>query len=91
MKTNYPDEEVEKFVKESLKYYNSDLTSMVNLRKESGQNIRVANINSAITDIKNQLRDGVQPNEVGYRLTGEYLTKIIDNYLKVKIGLMGKN
>ena len=91
MKTNYPDEEVEKFVKESLKYYNSDLTSMVNLRKESGQNIRVANINSVITDVKNQLRDGVHPNEVGYKLMGEYLTKIIDNYLKENMELMGKN
>ena len=82
--TNYSDEEVEKFVQESLNYYNSDLTSKVNLRKESGQNIRAANVNSAITDVKNQLKDGVHPNNVGFKLMGEYWTEIIDNFLKEK-------
>ena len=82
--TNYSDEEVEKFVQESLKYYNSDLTSKVNLRKESGQNIRAANVNSVITDVKNQLMDGVHPNNVGFKLMGEYWTEIIDNFLKEK-------
>ena len=68
----YTDEEVQMNVEEYLKHYNSDITSRVNLRRVKGQNIRAANVNSVITDVKSQLMDGVHPNNKGYKLMGEY-------------------
>ena len=82
--TTYTDDEVQMKVEASLKYYNSDITSRVNARRESGQNIRSANVNSAITDVKSQLMDGVHPNNIGYKLMGEYWTEIISDYIKEK-------
>ena len=78
----YSDEEVQKNVEAFLKYYNSDITSRVNLRREKGQNIRAANANSAITDVKSQLMDGVHPNNKGYKLIGEYWIEVIGEYIK---------
>ena len=78
----YSDEEVQMNVEAFLKYYNSDITSRVNLRREKGQNIRAANVNSVITDVKSQLMDGVHPNNEGYKLMGEYWTEVIGEYIK---------
>ena len=80
--TTYSDEEVQMNVEAFLKYYNSDITSRVNLRREKGQNIRAANVNSAITDVKSQLMDGVHPNNKGYKLMGEYWVEVIGEYIK---------
>ena len=80
--TTYSDDQVEKLVKASLKFFNSDITSKANERKDAGQNIRAADVNSAITDVKTQLKDGVHPNEIGYKAMGEYWVKVIDDYLK---------
>ena len=78
----YSDEEVQMNVEAFLKYYNSDITSRVNLRREKGQNIRAADVNSVITDVKSQLMDGVHPNNKGYKLMGEYWTEVIGEYIK---------
>ena len=78
----YTDEEVQMNVEEYLKHYNSDITSRVNLRRVKGQNIRAANVNSVITDVKSQLMDGVHPNNKGYKLMGEYWTEVIGEYIK---------
>ena len=81
----YNDEVVKFKVDLALKYYNSDITSRVNSRREKGQNIRAADVNSVLTDLKTQLMDGVHPNEIGYKLMGEYWTQIIGNYLEEKL------
>jgi len=41
-------------------------------------------VNSVFTNLKYQLKDGVHPNNVGYKAIGEYLTEVIENYLKEK-------
>ena len=80
--TTYSDDVVEKLVTISLKSFNSDITSKANERKEAGQNIRAADVNRAISDVKTQLKDGVHPNDIGYKEMGEYWVEVIDNYLK---------
>ena len=80
----YPDDQAEKSVKAFLKRFNADITDKAKKREEAGQNIRAADVYSAITDVKTQLKDGVHPNDIGYKAMGEYWTKIIDNYLKEK-------
>ena len=82
--TFYSDEQVEGAVKLFLNLYNLDITSKANKRKELGQNIRAADVNSAITDVKTQLKDGVHPNDIGFKAMGEYWTEVIDSYLKEK-------
>jgi len=39
-------------------------------------------VNSVFTNLKYQLKDGVYPNNVGYKSMGEYWTEVIENYLK---------
>ena len=80
----YSDEEVEKKVREYIKLFNLDITARVNKRKQKGQPIRIANINSVVTDVKSQLSDGVHPNDKCYKAIGKYWTKIIGNYLNEK-------
>lgn len=83
-KSIFTDDQVEKMVKIFLNNYNSDITSKANKRKEDGQNIRAADVNSAITDVETQLKDGVHPNDIGYKAMGDYWTKIISEYLEEK-------
>ena len=80
--TLYPDEIAKMKVDQALQEYNSDVTSIATKRKESGQNVRPADVNSAITDVKTQLKDGVHPNDFGYRLMGDYWAEIIDKFLQ---------
>ena len=80
--TLYSDEVAQFKIQLALKVYNDDIISRVNARMEKGQNIRPANINKVITDVKSYLVDGVHPNENGYKIMGEYWTKIIDEYLQ---------
>ena len=82
--TTYDDDQAEKLCKAFLKKFNEDVTEKANNRKKKGQNIRAANVYSAITDVKSQLKDGVHPNEVGYKAMGEYWVKVIDEYLSGK-------
>jgi lysophospholipase L1-like esterase len=79
--TTYSDEEVKIQVNEFIKQFNSDITSRANERKKNGKNIRAVDLNSVITDVNSQLIDGVHPNNIGYKAMGEYLAKIISDYL----------
>ena len=82
LKINYDDNDVEKKVKDFLNFFNSDICEKVKKRNELGyKNIRVGNLNSAITDVKTQLFDGVHPNNKGYKAMGEFWVNIIDNYI----------
>ena len=79
--TTYCDDQAEKLVKTSLKFFNSDITSKANERKEKGQNIIAADVNSAITDMNTELKDGLHQNEMGYKVMEEYWCKFIDEDL----------
>jgi lysophospholipase L1-like esterase len=81
----YNDETAQLKIQLALYYYNADIMSRVNARMEKGQNIRPANINKVITDVKKYLLDGVHPNEEGYKAMGEYWTEVIDEYLQEKL------
>ena len=47
-----------------------------------GPHLRNADVASVITDVKTQFVDGVHPNNIGYKLMGEYWAELLDNYLK---------
>ena len=81
-KIKLPDIIVKLKVASFLQEFNSDVTSIANNRKELGQNVRAGDVNSAITDVSSQLKDGVHPNDSGYKLMGEYWTEIIDKFIK---------
>lgn len=83
--TIYDDQVVEFKVQLALNTYNTDITSRVKARMEKGQNIRPADVNKTIKDVKKYLADGVHPNEEGYKVMGEYWTKVIDDYLQKKL------
>lgn len=80
--TNYSDEEVAKNVQNSIDNYNSQVKALVEAKQASGvSNIYYGNVNSAVTDVTTQLKDGVHPNDTGYKLMGEYWTTRIKSYL----------
>ena len=80
----YNDEKVQNKVKELINRFNKDINSLVNERQKVGQNVRIVDLNSVINDINTQLKDGVHPNDVGFKEIGKYLTNIIGNYLNRK-------
>ena len=82
--TIYSDEEVKIQVKESINQINSNIIALVKERQKVGKNIRVVDINRIIKDVNSQLSDGVHPNDIGFKAIGEYLAKIINNYLNGK-------
>lgn len=80
--TNYSDDEVEVNVKNAVDEYNSTVKKVVEkVQSEGVKNIHFADVNSAVTDVKTQLKDGVHPNNTGYKLMGNYWTGIMKQYL----------
>ncbi len=80
--TNYSDAEVEVYVKQQIDNYNAQVKELVEEKQAAGvSNIYYGNVNSAVTDVTTQLKDGVHPNDVGYKLMGEYWTTVIGAYL----------
>lgn len=80
--TQYSDDEVEVAVKETVDKYNSIVKATVEEISVSHSNIYFADVNSAITDVKTQLFDGVHPNNTGYKAMGAYWTTVLDSYIK---------
>lgn len=81
-RTNYSDAEVEAHVKQQIDNYNSQVKALVESKQAAGvSNIYYGDVNSAVTDVTTQLKDGVHPNDVGYKLMGEYWTGVIKTYL----------
>ncbi len=84
--TNYTDEEVVINVQKQIDNYNSQIKKLVEDKQASGvSNIYFGNINSVVTDVTTQLKDGVHPNDIGYKLMGEYWTQQISNYLSGEV------
>ena len=80
--TKYSDEQAESAVHESVKKYNAQVQKLVENKRSSGvSNIYFGDVNSAITDVKTQLKDGVHPNDTGYKSMGSYWTGVISEYL----------
>ncbi len=59
--------------------YNTEIKQMVADLQAEGENVALADINSAVE--KSDLYDGVHPNETGYKKMGDYWYGIISNYL----------
>ncbi|MBQ3566902.1 MAG: hypothetical protein IJA12_06960 [Oscillospiraceae bacterium] len=80
--TYYSDEEAAAYVKQQIDNYNAQVKKLVEEKQAAGvSNIYYGNVNSAVTDVTTQLKDGVHPNDVGYKLMGEYWTGVIGAYL----------
>ncbi|MBP3249278.1 MAG: hypothetical protein J6M48_02840 [Ruminococcus sp.] len=79
--TQYDDATVEVNVKAAVEQYNADVKSVVEKLSAQYDSIYFADVNSAITDVKTQLMDGVHPNNTGYKAMGAYWTEKLDDYL----------
>jgi lysophospholipase L1-like esterase len=78
----FNDEEAEKAVISQVDNYNRQVSELVSRKQSEGvKNIFAGDINSVLDDLKLQLKDGVHPNDTGYRLMGEYWTNLLTDYL----------
>ena len=79
--TQYTDEQAEQAVAEAVANYNSQVKQLVEAKRAGGATIYFADVNSAVTDVKTQLFDGVHPNNTGYKAMGAYWTDILKDYI----------
>lgn len=80
--TTYNDDEVQANVDAAVSDYNKTVRSVVEkVNSEGKTNVHFADVNSAVTDVKAQLKDGVHPNNTGYKLMGSYWTDVIKAFL----------
>lgn len=80
--TTYSDDEAEQMVKSQVDNYNEQVKNLIQEKQDNGaSNIFFGDINSVITDTSAQLKDGVHPNDTGYKLMGEYWAEIIGDAL----------
>ena len=86
--TEYSDEEAETSIKAAVDAYNETVRKAVNdiieFRSRNAGFMPVATVSlaeadSAITDVKTQLMDGVHPNNAGYKALGLYWADFIDD------------
>ncbi len=80
--TFFTDEEAAAAVNGAVEKYNSDLKNTVISMQSEHSNLYLGDVNSVITDTASQLKDGVHPNDTGFRLMGEYWTGIISEHLR---------
>lgn len=79
----YSDEEAAAAVNSQIVSYNSQVLKVVSDKQKNGaENIYFGDVHSAVTDTSKQLKDGVHPNDTGYKAMGEYWAGIILDYLK---------
>ena len=63
--------------------YNEQVKGVVEkLNKNGHNNVFFGNVNSAISDVTTQLKDGVHPNDIGYKLMGQYWFEYLLPYLR---------
>lgn len=67
------------FMDECVDNYNDRVKALVEEEKAAGKPIELADINSVLT--KDDLYDGVHPNEEGYRKMGEYWYGIVSDFI----------
>ncbi|MBQ5988598.1 MAG: hypothetical protein IJL67_03800 [Oscillospiraceae bacterium] len=80
--TPVSDVNAEKYVQDQISEYNSQVKKLVETKQKAGvKNIYFGDVNHTITDVKSYLKDGVHPNDMGYKLMGLYWAKVIKEYL----------
>ena len=81
--TKYDDDVVEKNVQKIVDNYNNQVKNVVEKLNENGhKNVYFGDVNSAISNVKTQLKDGVHPNDIGYKLMGQYWFEYLLPYLR---------
>ena len=80
-KIKYEDSEVKKKVNHNVENFNKKITKVVDNFRKRNYNIRIDNLNKVIKNIDKYLFDGVHPNEIGFKLMGNFWARIIENYL----------
>ncbi len=84
--TQYPDSDVEAMVHKQISVYNEQVKNLIKTKQNDGiSNIYSGDINSVLTDVSSKLKDGVHPNNTGYRLMGEYWADLLKKYLSGNI------
>ena len=80
--TPVSDVNAEKYVQDQISEYNSQVKKLVEMKQNSGvKNIYFGDIFSVIDDVKSELKDGVHPNDSGYKLMGNYWADVLKEYL----------
>ncbi|WP_044974454.1 SGNH/GDSL hydrolase family protein [Ruminococcus sp. HUN007] len=80
--TPVSDVNAEKWVGDQIAEYNGQVKALVESKQKSGvKNIYFGDINHTITDVKSYLKDGVHPNDTGYKQMGIYWAGVIKEYL----------
>ncbi|MBQ2157065.1 MAG: hypothetical protein II443_00690, partial [Oscillospiraceae bacterium] len=79
--TQYDDTTAEKNIHSAVEKYNSDIKKLTAGMAKADSRVHFADVNSAVTNVKKQLGDGVHPNEDGYKAMGEYWTGVISRYI----------
>lgn len=78
----YSDEEAEQAVQNQTDSYNEQVRALVKSKQENGvNNIFLGEINGVVDDVKTQLKDGVHPNDTGYKLMGHYWAEQLRTWL----------
>ena len=75
------DAETAALVKAGFDLYNQKLTGTVRALMQEFDNISLCHVNSTLTDLDAQLKDGVHPNDAGYARMGAYWTEQLTQYL----------
>ena len=79
--TQYDDTTAESNIHKAVAKYNSDVQAVVEAIAKTDSRVHFADVNSAVTDVKSQLGDGVHPNNDGYKAMGDYWTDIISDFI----------
>ena len=80
--TPVSDVNAEKWVMEQICEYNGQVKALVESKQKAGvKNIYFGDVNHTITDVKSYLKDGVHPNDIGYKQMGIYWAGVIKEYL----------
>lgn len=79
----YDDAEVEANVNEAVKNYNAQVKALAEKKNSEGKNVYYSDAALMITDVSDQLFDGVHPNNIGYKLIGQRWAEIIGDYLNI--------
>ena len=81
--TPVSDVNAEKWVGDQIAEYNGQVKALVESKQKSGvKNIYFGDVNHTITDVKSYLKDGVHPNDTGYKQMGIYWAGVIKEYLE---------
>lgn len=79
---DYSDAEVADMVDKQITSYNGQVKALIKSKQDKwADNIYFGDINSVITDVSAQLKDGVHPNNTGYKLMGEYWADCLKKYM----------